>query len=103
MVFKINETVGGVKHLGLNWARLLGRRSRDRFLPQYKDLGQAARRPDGRPIYCHTCGYTRVQITLSNGWTMETCSAMPILRLNSEQFAAWREAAPREKLPVSCV
>jgi hypothetical protein len=113
LVFKANEAVGNCKHVGLKIARLLFRHSRERFLSDFQDLGLPVSRSfdfEGKPRCCHVCGYAIIDIELDRGWTLETCSAMPILLLTSPLFAAWRKRVPPErqpsarldKLPTSC-
>jgi hypothetical protein len=106
LVIKLNEAAGGFKHASYGWWRLLLRQSRDRFLPRFSQLplpAAAARDFDGMPAYCHICGYARVCITMPDGWTLETCSAMPLLLFDNEQLVLWLKAVPQEKLPTSCV
>jgi hypothetical protein len=106
LVIKANEAAGGFKHASLGWGRLLFRHRPDRFLPRFQQFDlqwSAACEFDGAPAYCHTCGYLRVCITMIDGWTLETCSAMPLLLFDQPQLLQWMKAVPGEKLPTSCV
>lgn len=106
MVFKANEAVGNFKHFGLKCARILLARQRSFYLARYRNLGvpvTRARRLDGQDWHCHACGYDMISVNLDNDWTLETCSAMPVLLLNSPLFAAWKKGVPAQKLPTTHV
>lgn len=105
MILKANEAAGGLKHAGLGWQRVLLRRPSEsllpRLLPSLKNLGLPAGSvldASGKPRTCAICGYALVRIQLEDGWTMDICSAMPVLRFNHPLLSRWLKDLPTEKM-----
>jgi hypothetical protein len=77
------------------------------FLPNYASLPftvQPFENYDGHTAVCEVCGYLAMRATLKDGWTVETCSAMPALpALQSREFNEWLSSLPKTKLPTTCV
>ncbi len=106
MIFKANEAVGGLKHASMGWQRIILKRPVEsllpRFLPTLKNIGidaGAAQDASGQIRRCAICGYALARVTLDNGWTMDVCSAMPVLKFNHPLLNRWVKDMPSDKLP----
>ena len=105
VILKANEAVGGLKHAGLKWERLLLRRPPDRFIPRFSRLALPLQSSSSTDLQagCPICGYALVRLQFADGWTLDACSAMPALFFDNPKFVQWQSTMPREKLPTSCV
>lgn len=95
MVFKLNETAGGLKHMSLAFVRVLAGRPRDFHVSRFPAGTQIATHL-GKDIICRHCGYVKVSVELSEGWTMELCSAMPILKVTDPRLDEWKQNIPSD-------
>lgn len=98
MPLSIQETIGGLKHLGLKWQRRLTGASPTRYVENLAAAGVsclAVGADSGNPATCHICGFALVRVDLPGGWVLETCSANgPDSLLAESGLAEWLAGLP---------
>ncbi|HEY9870506.1 MAG TPA: hypothetical protein V6D08_15180 [Candidatus Obscuribacterales bacterium] len=98
MPFSIQETIGGLKHLGLKWQRRLTGASPTQYLEALAAAGVSCltvSAKDGNPAVCHICGFVMVRADLPGGWLLETCSAVGLNSLPVEsRLREWAAGLP---------
>jgi hypothetical protein len=98
LAFSIQETIGGLKHLGLKWQRRLTGASPTQYAERLAASGVsclAVSADNGNPAVCHICGFVMVRVDLPGGWVLETCSAVGLNSLPVEsRLREWASGLP---------
>lgn len=94
MAINFREGYWGLRHLCLAMQRRLFKLSEQHFLQGFAELGsriQVLKDENGRQRLCERCGFSLVSYTSDSGWTIETCSALPVVDLRDAGFVDWLE------------
>lgn len=47
---------------------------------------------EGKEMHCERCGFVFLKVSLGGGWTMQTCSALPVVKLQDAAFHKWAKS-----------
>lgn len=64
----------------------------DAYAHRYENSGfvtEISRGPDGNELLCERCGFVYLKVDLGRGFTMQTCSSLPIVKLEDPAFQKW--------------
>lgn len=100
MALNIREGFWGVEHLRIALFRRVFRKPEDAFMKRYEGMGANIERvldTNGSAKICERCGYLLMRARFPNNWTMEMCSAFPLVKLDNPKFKDWFTQLTEEK------
>ncbi len=107
MAFNIRDGFWGLEHMRIALFRRIFRTPVDVHLKRYEGKGAVIEKvldTNGTPQICERCGFLLVRGRYSNHWTMEMCSAFPLVKLDNLQFQDWfanlTDAEKSTKIPL---
>lgn len=104
MAINFREGVWGLEHLRIALCRKLFKTPSDAYIKRYENKGasiELCHDLAGNAIACDRCGYLLVRARYQSGWTMEMCSAHPLVALDNPVYVDW--LATLTQRPVSAV
>jgi hypothetical protein len=92
LAFNIREGIRGLEHLRLAACRKMFKMNANHYIQRYADSGMQTEvylDHEGKEMHCERCGFVFLKVSLGGGWTMQTCSALPIVKLRDASFREW--------------